>query len=188
MCHRKCFSTDFDLDQLVITPPVSATPTIYRSLPYPSAYGAEATGPYGYAPPYPIRGPAFAQGDYASRPLPHNPSLPTFPPATSQFYPPTSVAPYRTPLRRANSDVSFDTFAPQESSRHHHRHHHHDSRNGYLSEEEQYQSGEHVSSDRHRHRSQRKREKRERRRREREETEGYHGGYYAPEAGYDGRQ
>lgn len=194
-------------DQLVITPPGSAPGTIYRGLPYPSPYGAGGSSPYGYPPPFPIGAPGFVPNDYSQRPLPPAPQgqyFPTVPPPASQFYPPTSVAPYRTPLRRASSVVSFDTFAPSEPqhhepraqddrypSRHHHRHHHNDVGRADPYEDDRYQSqsgGEYDSSDRHRHRSHKKRDKKHRHRRERNDVEAYHGGYYAPEAGYESRQ
>ena len=192
--YRKSTYRTLTLDQTVITPPGSAPGTVYRSLPYPSPYGAGAgaglAAPYVYPPPFPIGGPGFAASDYSQRPLPpppQNPYLPTVPEPTALHYPPTSVGHYRTPLNRPSSIFSLDTFAPSEPRQTRSQHHHAEHRDLYN--DGQYQSGdEYDSIDRYRHRSHKKRGKRHRRGKERYNEEAYHGGYYAPEAGYKGHQ
>ncbi|GHJ84683.1 hypothetical protein NliqN6_1085 [Naganishia liquefaciens] len=178
-------------NQIVITPPGSVPGTLYRSQPYPSPYGLGGLAPtnYGYSAPLPIGAPALASSDYSQRPLPpapQNPYFPTVPEPAAHHYPPAIIGGYREPLIRPSSGVSLATFA-QPQSRHHRGDRHHSKRGD--SYQDQYQDGNgYDTPDPHRHRRHEKRDRRHSRRKERYDTEAYHGGYYAPEAGYENHQ
>jgi hypothetical protein len=181
-------------DQVVITPPVSATPTIHRSLPFPSTYAPRASTPnqYNYPPGYP------GSSDYYSRPLPPHPYYQlTIPPPVSQRYPASSLTPYRSPLPRNPSLVSLDTFAPRISrhpspssayaDRHPRRGHRSDVEGENSSSGERYRSGdERIDSEGRRHHRQSRRKKRERKDRHRRREERGDREYYDPDLEYDG--